>query len=151
MGNGRFVFDYMGGLNVVQLAINMVRGVLAGDVVGHTISLPRLEFPDVREKYNYPEDGIHWCMADVLSILHDYHITHTAYGFTADTTWVNVKQKQSRWAETILLTAGVPIIAPTVDPKSVSWAAGRAGRLPAKWDDRDREPKEHTAPEWAEE
>lgn len=143
---GRFVFDYLGQFNLFQGVVNLVRSALAGDMEGHTISLPRYEFDDVRETTGYT--GSHWNMRMLMDTLTPYHVAVIAYGFDESSTWCKVPLRQARFAEYLLLRAGAPVQMATVDARNAAWAANPAhgGTMPARWDDRER----HTPPEWAE-
>jgi len=133
-------------LNLIQGIVNLVRSALAGDMEGHTITLPRYEFDDVREKTGYI--GSHWNMQMVMDTLKPYHVAVIAYGFDESSTWCKVPLRQARFAEYLLLRAGAPVQMATVDPRNQQWAANPAhgGALPSRWDDREK----HTAPTWAE-
>ena len=146
MDAGRELYTAVAGrLNLLDLLEGLIRGVLVGDIVGHRIALPYPESSWWEENPDIP----YWCMGDVKRLLGDYHIYCYGHGFDENEIWTHCKQKQARWAETLLLTAGVPILSPSLDPQSVAWAAGRVA-MPARWDDRDREPKAHVAPTWSE-
>ena len=143
---GRFIFDYLGGLNLFQGIVNLARSAMAGDMEGHTIALPRYEFDDVRNSTGYT--GSHWNMRMVMDTLTPYRVAVIAYGFDESSTWCKVPLRQARFAEYLLARAGAPVQMATVDERNAAWAAKPAhnGQMPPRWDDRER----HTAPTWAE-
>lgn len=135
---GRFVLDYLGGFNVIEHLLGLINGIRHGDMIGHKITLPRLEFEDVRERYSYPENGRHWNMNDVREILHAYHIPTYALGFDESTTFCHVPKRQARWAEYLLARAGCPVAMATVDSRNQQWASNpkHGGQMPTRWEDR---------------
>ena len=139
--------DYLGGLNPIQGIVNLIRSALAGDLEGHTITLPRYEFDDVREAIDYT--GAHWNMQMIMDTLKPYHVAVIAYGFDESSTWCKVPLRQARFAEYLLARAGAPVQMATVDARNAAWAANPAhgGQMPGRWDDREK----HIAPDWAKE
>jgi len=130
-----------GRLNFLDAIESLVRGLLAGDVVGHQISVP---YPTSSwwDENNVP----FWNMGDVKRLLAGYHVYTYAHGFNESIIWTHVKQDQARWTEYVLLRAGCPMLMDTVDERNIGWAANPAhdGKMPARWDDREK----HVAPDW---
>ena len=134
----------LGPLNVIDLVEGWVRGIAYGDVSPHRLALPH---PDSDWWEQNP--GVRfWNLNEMRETLNDYHIYSYQIGFNEQEIWCHVPNKQSRWAEYVLLRAGCPVQMATVDGRNAGWAANPAhgGLMPARWDDRER----HTAPTWAE-
>ena len=72
------------------------------------------------------------------ALLKRYHVV--VYGRRATSKYLifQVKTKQAKWAEYLLLRAGAPVVT-TFDHRNVKWAGRHApGKLPPAWQDRGR-------------
>lgn len=74
-----------------------------------------------------------WSGVDVETILGKYHISLWGRGFTKDSLTFLVKERQARWAEYVLQSAGAPVVSKVIDPKNIQ--AFDKG-LPRAWDER---------------
>jgi len=55
-------------------------------------------------------------------------------GVTSQEIFFRVKRRQVKWAEYLLLRAGVPVVSVLVEPRNSDWAAGYApGSEPPNW------------------
>ena len=137
------VDDLLGAVNLIDWVEGLIRGAMAGDVVGHRIALPHPESSYWETNQLQP-----WSLNEMISLLNSYHITTFGRGFNSEEIWIHVKQEQARFAEYLLARAGAPVQMATVDERNVGWAANPAhgGQMPARWDDREK----HVAPDWAE-
>ena len=137
----------LGPLNLIDLVEGLIRGALAGDIVGHKIALPH---PDSDWWEENAPTTKRWSLNDIRDCLGDYHVYTYGHGFNESEIWTHVKGDQARWAEYLLQRAGAPVIMAEVDGRNVGWAtdAKHGGAMPARWD--DREPKQHVAPTWSE-
>ena len=136
--------DLLGAVNLIDWAEGIIRGIRAGDVVGHRIALPHPEHSCWEENQIQP-----WSLNEMIAVLESYHVQTYGRGFNSEEIWIHVPQRQARWAEYVLARAGAPVQMATVDERNQQWAANPAhnGQMPPRWDDRER----HTAPTWAEE
>ena len=137
------VDDLLGAVNLIDWVEGIIRGAMAGDIVGHRIALPHPESSYWEENQVMP-----WSLNQMRDLLAGYHVVTFGRGFNSAEIWVYVKREQARFAEYLLARAGAPVSMELVDGRNAGWAANRAhgGQMPGRWDDRDR----HTAPKWAE-
>lgn len=136
MKPGRHFMDYFAQINPIEWGIGLIQCLYYKDA-GYKIAIPRLEFPDMREKHNY-HSGHHWSGDDVMALLRQYHVASFRYTMDTDYMYIHVKRKQANWAEYLLHRAGVPFVMSTVNPKNAAWAA-RHTAMPARWDDQPRD------------
>ena len=136
--------DLLGAVNLLDWVEGLIRGAMAGDMVGHRIALPHPEHSYWEENQTSP-----WSLNQMCDLLAGYHVETYGRGFNSEEIWIHVKEKQARFAEYLLQRAGAPVAMALVDPRNQQWAANPAhnGLMPGRWDDRER----HTAPEWAKE
>ena len=124
-----FIMDLLddvvfGPLNLVSRAEGLLRGTLYRDV-GYRLAIPRAD-----------KNGRH-TLVEVEDILRRYGVV--AFGGTHDSRnmYFLVKRRQARWAEYILLHAGVELVSPTFDRRNPGYAAQHApGWMPAPWSER---------------
>lgn len=144
MADKRGVMDYLGGLNILDWLEGLVMAFRYDDLSPHRIALHHPADEDWWEENGVP----FWNMRAVMNLLSDYHITYFWHGYNSEEIWLHVPERQSRWAEYLLIRAGAPVISSTVDPRNQIWANDpkHGGLMPGRWDDKER----HTAPDWAE-
>ena len=77
----------------------------------------------------------------VEQMLARYGVRIWGRGFTANSLFFTVKQRQARWTEYLLRRWGVPVLSQTVDPRNEQWAGQwPQGSLPPAWADAPRQP-----------
>ena len=135
--------DFLGAVNLLDWLQGLVKGAMAGDVVGHRIALP---VPD--SEFWETNQLQPWSLNEMRDLLASYHIETFGRGFNSEEIWAHCKQEQARFAEYLLLRAGCPVLMDTVDERNAGWANDpkHGGLMPARWDDRER----HSPPDWAE-
>lgn len=121
--------DIAGAFNYLDKIEGLVRGILKGDVFGHRISL---HYPTSSWWNEHPEVPF-WNAGDTKRLLGEYQIYTYAFGFNSKFIWFHVLKRQSRWAEKVLLEAGVPFVASVVDP--LNYSNDPAG-IPKPWEKR---------------
>ena len=139
MAGWGIVDDLLGALNILDWGEGLVRGALAGDMVGHRIALPH---PDSDFWKQRNSDGLQvWTLNEVIALLKGYHVKTYNRGFNSDEIWIHVPRRQANWAEYLLQRAGAPVKMSTVDPRNAQWAsqAKHGGKMPARWDDQPRD------------
>jgi len=116
------------------------------DALGAMDWIDRLEGVITRLRWRDPGHGIAMTRADkggTLSgveteeTLRRYGVRVCGRGFDSRRLYFMVKRRQARWAEYLLLRAGVPLENPLHDPRVAAQAARHAG-LPPAWADRAR-------------
>jgi len=118
----------LGPLNWVDRLEWLVRGALYGDF-GAKFAIPRAD----KSENDAPT------LNEVERLLKRYGIA--VYGRTHDSRnmYFHVKNRQARWAEYILLHAGVKLRNPTVDSRNAGYLARHApGWMSEAWADRKR-------------
>lgn len=126
----------LGPLNLIDRGQGLLAGLMYGDM-GYQFAIPRAD-----------KDGRH-TLNEVSEILARYGIP--VYGRTHDAhcMYFRVKKRQARWAEYILLNAGVELRNPSVDRRnSVYVASHPPDWMPKPWAEKDRTPQsEEKAPQ----
>jgi hypothetical protein len=116
-----------GPLNLVDRADRVLRSVWYRDP-GHRVAISRAD-----------KGGRH-TLREVEDVLNRYGVK--AYGRTHDSKnmYFIVKRRQARWAEYVLLHAGVELVSPTYDHRNPGYAAGHPpGWMPVPWSQRSRD------------
>lgn len=112
-----------GSLNYLDMLEGIVRGLWYGDL-GHQMILRRVD-----------KGGSHR-MSEAIDILKGYGVNTFWYGFDAQNMYFRVKKRQARWAEYVLLHAGVELLNPAFDHRNAGYAASHApGWMPRPWSD----------------
>lgn len=113
--------DFAGSLNLLDMLEGFIRGLAYGDF-GHQIVLRRVA-----------KGGAHH-MSDAIQILKGYGVDTFWYGFDSQNMYFRVKKRQARWAEYVLLHAGVELLNPAFDHRNAGYAARHApGWMPRPW------------------
>lgn len=75
-----------------------------------------------------------WSGLAIERLLHRHGVKIWDRGVTSQELFFRVKRRQVKWAEYLLLRAGVPIIGVLVEPRNTDWAAGYPpGSEPPNW------------------
>lgn len=114
----------LGPLNLIDRAEGLVRGLWYRDP-GYRMAIPRSD-----------KNGRH-SLVEVEDVLKRYGVV--MYGRTHDSENMHfsVKRRQARWAEYILLHAGVELVSPTFDRRNPGYAAKHTpGWMPTPWSER---------------
>ncbi len=124
-----FLDDYLlGPLNLLDYLEGLMQAVIYRDA-GHEIAIPRVD------------KGGAFSLNEVRALLRRYGIATYGRRFDANHMYIRVKKRQARWAEYILLRAGVELHNPLYEGRNPGWAARhRPGELPPAWADRQRSP-----------
>lgn len=119
-----FLDDFIfGPCNLIDRLEGLLRGVSYGDL-GHQFAILRAD------------KGGQFTLAEVEALLDHYGIP--VYGRTHDAQclYFHVKKRQARWAEYLLLHAGVTLQGPLFDPRNAGYVARHApGWMPTAWAD----------------
>lgn len=113
-----------GPLNLIDRLEGLFKAALYGDM-GYRMTIPRV---DKGGKHSLP---------NVQRTLKKYGVA--TYGCTHDANnmYFSVKKRQARWAEYILLHAGVELTSPTFDRRNPAYVARHEpGYMPTPWSDR---------------
>lgn len=116
-----FVF---GPLNLINRFEGLVKSAIYGDT-GYRMSIPSVD-----------KGGKH-TLSWTRSVLKKYGVA--TYGCTHDANnmYFSVKKRQARWAEYILLHAGVELTSPTFDVRNPEYVAQHEpGYMPRPWSER---------------
>ena len=124
-----FLDDFIfGPLNYFDRLEGLLRGVLYHDL-GYQFAVL------------YPDRGGKHSRKEVEMLLRHYGIA--VYGRTHDSKhmYFRVKKRQARWAEYILLHAGVALTSPPFDQRNLAYLASHEpGWMPTAWADHDKPP-----------
>lgn len=113
--------DIAGPLNLFDFVEGVIRGLAYGDL-GYRFVLRRVD-----------KGGNHR-MKDAISILEQYGVDTFWYGFDSQKMYFRVKNRQARWAEYVLLHAGVELLNPTFDHRNPGYVAQHEpGWMPRPW------------------
>lgn len=113
--------DFFGPLNVIDILEGFVRGLAYGDM-GYQFSIQR------------GDKGGNHSLTEARDILKGYGISTFWFGFDSQTMYFRVKKRQARWAEYVLLHAGVELLNPAFDHRNAGYAASHApGWMPRPW------------------
>jgi len=113
--------DFFGSLNIIDIAEGLIRGLLYGDM-GYQFIIRRGD-----------KGGKH-SLTEVREILKGYGIDTFWFGFDSQKMYFRVKNRQARWAEYLLLNAGVELLNPTFDHRNAGYAATKEpGWMPRPW------------------
>ncbi len=116
------IYDNIAGsLNYLDVLEGIIRGLVYGDL-GYQMILRRVD-----------KGGSHR-MSEAIDILKGYGVNTFWYGFDAQNMYFRVKKRQARWAEYVLLHAGVELLNPAFDHRNAGYAASHApGWMPRPW------------------
>ena len=113
--------DLFGPLNLVDIVEGIVRGLIYGDM-GYGFAVRR------------GDKGGQHSLRDTNEILKGYGVDTFWYGFDSQKMYFRVKNRQARWAEYVLLHAGVELLNPSFDHRNAGYAASHApGWMPRPW------------------
>ncbi|MBT9173489.1 MAG: hypothetical protein DDT21_01890 [Syntrophomonadaceae bacterium] len=99
-----------GNLNLLDTLEGVIRGLFYGDM-GYRFVIRR------RTK-----DGAH-SLEDCRAMLKERGVDTFWFGFDSQNMYFRVKNRQAKWAEYILLRAGVELLNPVFDNRNVVWAS----------------------------
>lgn len=114
----------MGPLNVLDRLERVVTGVRFRDM-GYQLAIPRCD------------KGGEFALSDVSRLLKKYGVA--IYGRTHDANHIyfHVKKRQARWAEYLLLHAGVELHSPLFDQRNPGYVASHEpGWMPTPWSEK---------------
>ncbi len=120
-----FLDDFvLGPCNLIDRLEGLLRGIGYGDL-GHQFAIPRAD-----------KEGV-FTLNEVDTLLNHYGIPIYGRTHDADHMYFRVKKRQARWAEYLLLHAGVDLHSPTVDGRNPGYAAAHPPDwMPTAWADR---------------
>lgn len=114
-----FLDDYvLGPFNLLDYLEGVLRALYYGDA-GYEIAIPRTD-----------KGGAH-SLNEVRALLSTYGIATYGRRFDARNMYIRVKKRQARWAEYILLRAGVTLCNPLYESRNLTWAGRHQGPPPA--------------------
>lgn len=116
------IYDNIAGsLNYLDVLEGFIRGLVYGDL-GYQMILRRAD-----------KGGSHR-MSEAIEILKGYGVDTFWFGFDSQKMYFRVKKRQARWAEYVLLHAGVELLNPAFDHRNAGYAAGHSpGWMPRPW------------------
>lgn len=79
-----------------------------------------------------------WRGVDVERLLNRYGVKVWDRGASGTELYFCVKRRQVKWAEYVLLRAGVPVTSLPAEPRNSEWAARHAGAVIPAWGDKKR-------------
>jgi hypothetical protein len=89
---------------------------------GYELSIPR------------SDKGGKFSQNEMREILSTYGVTTYGRRFDSQNMYIRVKKRQARWAEYVLLHAGVELLNPAFDHRNAGYAANHApGWMPRPW------------------
>ena len=113
--------DVFGPLNVIDILEGFIRGLAYGDF-GYQFTIRR------------GDKGGNHSLTEARDILKGYGVDTFWFGFDSQNMYFRVKNRQARWAEYVLLHAGVELLNPAFDHRNAGYAAGHApGWMPKPW------------------
>lgn len=113
-----FVF---GPCNLIDRAEGLISGIRYGDL-GCQFAIPRAD------------KGGPYTLTEVEDLLARYGVAVFGRTHDANHMYFKVKKRQARWAEYLMLHAGVELTTPTVDARNPGYAASHApGWMPRPW------------------
>jgi len=113
--------NFAGNLNLLDVIEGFVRGLAYGDF-GYQMIVKRVD-----------KGGSHR-MSEAIEILKGYGVDSFWFGFDSQNMYFRVKNRQARWAEYVLLHAGVELLNPAFDQRNAGYAASHApGWMPRPW------------------
>jgi hypothetical protein len=119
-----FVF---GPCNLIDRAEGLLSGIRYGDM-GHQFAIPRAD------------KGGPFTLAEIEELLARYGVVVFGRTHDANHMYFHVKKRQARWAEYLMLHAGVELCNPPVDERNPGYAASHApGWMPRPWSEAKRE------------
>jgi len=90
--------------------------------LGHQITIRRTD------------KGGDWTLNEVRNLLWHYGVATYGRKFDSQNMYIRVKKRQARWAEYVLLRAGVELHNPLYDKRNASYVARHApGQMPRAW------------------
>lgn len=123
--------DFFGPLNVIDILEGLIRGLASGDM-GYQFTIRR------------GDKGGNHSLTEARDILKGYGVDTFWFGFDSQNMYFRVKKRQARWAEYILLHAGVELLNPAFDHRNAGYTADHTpGWMPRPW---SAEPATKTEP-----
>ncbi len=131
-----FLDDYvLGPLNLLDRIEGLLVGLWHGDL-GYELAIPRAD-----------KDG-DFSLNEVRALLAKYGVVTYGRRFDARNMYIRVKKRQARWAEYILLHAGVELRNPIFERRNPGYVAQHApGWMPRPWSEGRRAAPETTTEE----
>lgn len=120
-----YLDDYLlGPMNLLDVLEGVLHGIRYGDF-GYQFIIPRAD-----------KDGA-FTLNEARTLLKEYGVDTFWFGFDATNMYFRVKKRQARWAEYILLHAGVELRNPTFDQRNPGYVAKHSpGWMPTPWSER---------------
>lgn len=117
-----FLDDFvLGPLNLLDWIEGLVIGFWYRDF-GYELAIPRAD------------KGGEFSLNETRDLLANYGVATYGRRFDAQNMYIRVKNRQARWAEYVLLHAGVELLNPTVDARNPGYVAGHEpGWMPRPW------------------
>lgn len=113
--------DLFGPLNLLDTLEGLIRGLAYGDL-GYELQIQRAD-----------KGGSH-TLNEAIDMLRRYGVDTFWYGFDSQKMYFRVKNRQARWAEYVLLHAGVELLNPTFDQRNPGYVARHEpGWMPRPW------------------
>lgn len=113
--------DLFGPLNIIDTLEGLIRGLAFGDF-GYVFEIARAD-----------KGGEH-TLNEARAILKGYGVDTFWFGFDSQKMYFRVKNRQARWAEYVLLHAGVELLNPAFDHRNAGYAANHTpGWMPRPW------------------
>lgn len=111
----------LGPLNLIDRFEGILRGITYGDM-GTEITICR------------SDKGGSFSLNEVRLLLKGYGVDTFGRRFDSQNMYIRVKNRQARWAEYVLLHAGVELLNPAFDHRNASYAAKHPpGWMPRPW------------------
>lgn len=122
MSIGETLEDIFGALNIGEALLGLFWSAVYRDS-GHEFQIQRA---DKGGAMSFP---------DIERILGERGVKTYWYGYSGSKLTFRVKVRQAKWAEYVLLRAGVPLLNPAFDHRNATWAAQHkhGGKLPPAW------------------
>ena len=113
-----------GPLNLIDRFEGLLKAVLYRDA-GYRMAIPRLD------------KGGRYSLSEVQQTLRQYGVATYGHTHDARSMHFSVKKRQARWAEYILLHAGVELTSPTFDERNPGYVTQHEpGYMPKPWSER---------------
>lgn len=121
-----FIESYiLGPLNYIDRIEGVVKATMYNDS-GHTFTIPRID------------KGGRYSLGEVETLLNRYGIAVYWRTYDAKHRYFRVKKRQAKWAEYLMVHAGVELQGPLLDPRNARYAAAHpAGWMPQPWSARE--------------
>ncbi len=140
--------DLLGPLNIIDRMEGLVSAIRYGNyrrarrhgAVGVSAELVRSVFGVNTARFALIRDGDH-SLVEVEKLLKRYGIPVFGRTHDSENMYFSVKKRQARWAEYIMLNAGIDLANPTFDMHNPGYVGRHGpGWMPTPWAEKEREP-----------